>query len=359
MSLDTDRVLDDPETGVEEPSLRDELSAAFAEASDDAGAAPSALAATAESRARDEQGRFAPRADGQAQSTEPRTPQAPAAPANAQAAPAEAVQTSGPPPSWSAAAKAEFDKLSPVLKQEVLKREADIERGRAQWQQGAERLNRLDAVLAPHRERIAASGASDDQVIASYFEAERQLRTDPVNAIASLARSYGVDLRVFGNGQAQQPQQAQLSPELQRIAQQVDALTNAQVQQQRQAQESERNQVMTHIQSFASDPANLYFDNVAEKMAALLKSGQAKDLPDAYQQATWADPQIRPLLLQQQAGAQATQTAEAARAKAAQARRASGSVTGSPAPGASPARGGQNPNASVRDDLMAAFSEHA
>lgn len=361
----TDTTVIEDEGQGEDLSLREELAAALATDTNSAqeSAAPAPAAAeppASDGRARDEHGRFAPKEGVQAAQsipTEPKTLQAPAAAAEG---PQAQQQPSGPPASWSAAAKADFGTLPEHIRQEVLKREADIQRGLAQQQSGAERLNRLTALFQPRAEKLRMAGVTEDQAIGQLLAAQDYLERDPVNAISYLARSYGVDLRVFGQGQGQQqPQEAQLPPVVQQLAQQVQALTNAHAQQQQQAQESQRGQYIGQVQAFATDPANLYFENVREKMAALIQTGAAKDLPDAYQQATWADPEIRPLLLKQQAEAQAAQTAEAARAKAAQARRASGSVTGSPAPGASPARGSQNPNASLRDDLTAAFAEHA
>ncbi len=107
--------------------------------------------------------------------------------------------------------------------------------------------------------------------------------------------------------------------------------------------------------AFKSDPGNLSFENVQERMIALLQSRTAKDFADAYQQAIWSDPDVRQALLRQ--SQQQGQASDAVRAKAAQARHASGSITGSPSPGPRPGRGGPAP--SLRDELMSAWTQHA
>ena len=275
--------------------------------------------------------------------------------------PAGEGKTIAPPSSWSATAKAEFAKLPEVIRQEVLKREADIERGKAQWDQKAARLNRLDAVLAPRTERFRLAGIDEAHAVQALLAAQDLLERDPVSGLSYLARQYGVDLRRSAQppGPGQQPPQgrAQLPPELRRIAEEVQTLKGVFAQQQNAAEHARRSESLTHVQGFAADPSRLYFENVREAMAGLLRAGRASDLDDAYQQATWSDPEIRALFLREQAGQAQLQARGAASAKVADARRASGSVTGSPSPGATPGR--TSPTATLRDELEAAFRDHA
>ena len=90
-------------------------------------------------------------------------------------------------------------------------------------------------------------------------------------------------------------------------------------------------------------------------MGQLMESGHAKTMDEAYEMATWANPAIRSSLL-------ATQAEEADRKKAAEVERARNaqraSITGSPVPGAASLNGSGNPNASIREDLLAAVRQH-
>ena len=351
-------------------SLREELANALADAGEGAAAADSPPAAAAPMRdapTRDATGRFA-RADN------PSTPAKAGAEPNAHRASgepvaAEAARTIAPPPSWSAAAKADFDKLPDHIRKEVLKREADIERGKAQWQSGAERLNRLDAILGPRTDQIRMRGLDEAQAIQALFAAQDMLDRDPVEGLRHIARTYGVDPRAlamppaFAGVTAPQqpggpmPPQAQPPAQLAALARDVETLKDALAQQRESAEAAQKAGLQDQIAAFSADPANLYFENVRERMSALLRADAAKDVADAYQQAIWADPDVRQVLLRQEAETRQATASDAARAKAAQARHASGSVIGSPSPGASPGRGGPAPT--LRDELMSAWTQHA
>lgn len=346
----------DDEPDAKAPSLRETLAAAMAEAGD--GAVDQSASGAA---ARDAQGRFAKAGQGADASaartpstTEPKTP----GPQDEPSAGDPPARTIAPPPSWSAAAKADFDKLPQHIQNEVLKREADIERGKAQWDQKAQRLNRLDAVLQPRSERFRLSGIDEATALQALFAAQDYLERDPAGGLTYLARQYGIDPSALARQSGRQPQTgARPDPHFQALAREVETLKGALAQQQRRAQDAERSGYLDHVHAFASDPANLYFENVRERMSRLLKAGTARDLPEAYQQAVWADPDIRPILLRQQEERYRAEAQDAARAKAAQARHASGSVTGSPAPGLAPGRAGPAPT--LREELLNAWSQHA
>ena len=346
----------------EDLSLREELANALADAGEGAAAADSPPAAAAPGRdapQRDATGRFS-RA-GRAETSSPHEPEAPSAAEGPEAA--EAARATAPPASWSAAAKADFMSLPDHIRKEVQKREADMERGRAQWQSGAERLNRLDAILGPRSDMIRLRGMDEAQAIQVLFAAQDILERNPIEGLRHLARNYGVDLRALASAGAQQQPggpmaaQAQLPAPLAGLAHEVQTLKGALAQQQQRIEEAKQAEMSSQFEAFATDPAHLYFENVRDRMYALLRAGAARDFADAYQQAAWADPEVRQALLRQQAETRQARSSDAARAKAAQARHASGSITGSPFPGSSPGRGGPAP--SLRDELMSAWTQHA
>lgn len=340
-------LIDEP---VEELSLRDDLAAAIEEhgGMDPEPAPVAAAAAPTQDRVRAPDGKFAKA--GEAAQIQPKTEPLTSRPATE--APKAPI---GAPVSWTAAAKADFDKLPEHIKSEVLKREADIETGLAQQQQGAQRLNRLDEILAPRRERFQLAGIDEVAAVRALFAAQDLLERDPVNALMFLARQSGVDFRGLVQRMAgQQPQQAQLPPQFQPLLQQVQTLTDTVAQQQQAAEQAKLSGYKDQVRAFGEDPKNVYFENVRAKMGTLIRTGQAASIEDAYAQATWSDPEIRPLLLRQQTEEQQAKARTNASAKATEARRASGSVIGSPTPGATPGRGGPAPT--LRDELQAAFN---
>lgn len=332
-----------------QPSVHDSLSAAFdasvGDVGQEAAQAPQQAAQTPpegeteEARAervRDEAGRFA---------KAPETGQSPPQTPEAGAEPQEAIR---PPASWSAAAKADFATLPPHIQQEVMRREKNIEVGSAQWNDKARRLNEYDTVLAPVRDRLSLNGVSEPQYISSLVAADNLLRNDPIRGIAEIARLYGIPAQSLGQviGQAQTPQD-QIPPYLQPLVQEVSALKQSLTAQQQAYETAEKQQALAEVQAFAANPKNTYFENVRPQIAAFIQANPQATLAQAYEAACWAHPEVRPLLIAEQARTQAAAETEKARAKAQAARTAGVSVTGAPGSG-SPVGA---PSQSVRDTL--------
>jgi hypothetical protein len=348
--------------GGEELSLRDSLSEAFEAAKGGEGegstpaAAPETPAPAPRADGRDANGRFTPRsAEPAAQPAQGAQSSTPAAPEASQPAPSASPEPIQPPASWSAPAKAAFNALPPIVQQEIAKREADVNRGFEDRAAQLKRFEPLEQILQPRRDALAARGVSEVDFVKTLFAASDWIDRDPVGALRELMRQKGVTLQHLGvQAPGQQPQAAQLSPEVRTLAQQVNQL-QTQLSQRDQAERSQRqNAVLTEIQTFASDPANLYFANVRDDMIALLQSGRASDLKDAYDKAVWANPETRTLLQADAAKKAEAERLNAQRQATSGARRAAGSVTGAPNPGSGPAGAGQS-NRTLREELAESF----
>lgn len=283
----------------------------------------------AEARARDETGRFAKGAK--------EVQAAPASPVVAEP-PQEAIR---PPATWSATAKAEFSKLPPIVQQEVLKREKDIDNGRAQWDQKGERLNKIDAFMAPHRDRLALAGTDEISFLGALVKADEMLRTNPQQAIVQIAAMYGLNL---GQPGAQQPQGAPALQTPEAIQQIVDQQVQAALA--KRSEEQERATYASEWETFRTSPEHPYAENVKQAMAALLRQDQAPDLKTAYDMACWANPEVRTLLLAQHAKPQVASPSSPAGL----------SVTGARSNGQI-AHIAASSNASIEDDVRAAMQE--
>jgi len=247
------------------------------------------------------------------------------------------------PASWSPAAKATFDKLPPEVQQAVAKREQEIDHGLRRKSEEVKRYEPLEQVLAPRRAQWAAQGMDEVHAVKTLLAAQDLLEKNPMQGLEFLARSYGVNLNTAQpQGQPYQAQPARDShPEIAALKQQLQVL-------QSQVQTAQTAPIVSQIDAFQNDPANLYFENVRDDMAVLLHNGKASDLKEAYEMACWMRPDIRPFLQTAQAPAAPVQD------KAAQARRAAVSVTGSPGQTRIP-----KSNGSIEDDIRAAFEEVA
>lgn len=247
------------------------------------------------------------------------------------------------PASWSPAAKATFDKLPPEVQQAVAKREQEIDHGLRRKSEEVKRYEPLEQLIAPRRALWAAQGMDEASAIKTLLAAQDLLEKDPRQGLEFLARSYGVNLNTAQpQGQPRQAQPAPDShPEIAALKQQLQVL-------QSQVQTAQTAPIVSQIDAFQNDPANLYFENVRDDMAVLLHNGKASDLKEAYDMACWMRPDIRPFLQTTQAPAAPVQD------KAAQARKAAVSVTGSPGQSRIP-----KSNGTIEDDIRAAFEEVA
>lgn len=284
-----------------------------------------------------------------------------------------------PPATWSPAAKSAFLDASPVVQQEVLKREGDLETAMRNWQSKGERLNKIDAVIAPRRDKWALGGADEVTGIQRLIAAEDYLEKNPSDGIRYLAQQYGVNLADLARGpgysgqpngapvytaqpgqaqpvaQAQQPLQlATLPPELQGLLQKVATLEQSLTQQQQRDAEAKQSTFMAEVAAFAAQPGRTYFPDLAEDIILLLENNRAKDLPQAYDMAAHMRPDIRALILADESRAAQAKATTAQRAKASDAQRSAGSVTGSPGPGESAVSVGPAP--SLREEIKRSMS---
>lgn len=318
-------VTDREDTGapVEPISIRDSLVKAAAEFDTDEQKAE---------RARDEAGRFAARSDTPAKTGEQLVKAVePAAPPATVATPAVAAPVLAPPSSWAPEAKAEFANASPVMQAAIAKREEEVAKGFEKYQdfKGLEEFTPL----------VKQHGTTHAEVMKRAIGWEHAIQADPVNAVKYAAHIAGVDITVNGVRQPQQqaaPQQAQQQPV--NVEQTVEQILR-------------KRETESQISAFLSDPANPHAEAVLDDMVALINTGRAKTIKDAYDSACWMRPDIRPQLLNQAAPATTTPKAPSAD----QARRASKSITGSSAPGPSK-DAGVSASSSIRDTLKQAMA---
>lgn len=264
-------------------------------------------------------------------------------------------KTSKAPNSWTSTEKAEWDKLTPAAKAAVERREAEVERGFTKHDEERNLGKAMREVVSPYMPIITAEGGNPVSAVKELLNTAYILRTAPVAQKTALfhqlAKQYGVDLSQ-NNTQAAQPDQVlaqtqqQLAELRQQIAQQPQVFR----------QQQETMVLQSTIDAFAADPKNVHFDTLKPVMASLLQSGQAKDLQDAYDKASWANPDIRTSILEEQRASENAKLISQKTVKTNQAKKASASLTGSP--GVTPVANGAS-TASIRDALSDAWDAHA
>lgn len=239
-------------------------------------------------------------ADESAVAVEPATPD-PAAEAAAAAAAAEAAKkpltdADKAPTSWKGPLQTKFAALDPEVKAEIHRRENDFHKGLNELKPLANVGKLLHAEIAPYAAMIAEYKLSPQQVIRDLFQTASTLRggtqAQKIAVMRGLAKEYSIDLNsvvpteheLAAAAAAPQP-----DPEVPVLRQQLQA-TQDQIKQFRETQLAE---MKAETDAFAQAPGHEHFEEVKAEMAALLESGTAKSLQEAYDNAIWAKPSVR------------------------------------------------------------------
>lgn len=204
------------------------------------------------------------------------------------------------PDTWSNAVKAQYDALPPEVKAEVHKREEDMWKGIEQYKGAANFARGVAEVLAPVYEDLKANNVTPQTFVNNLTQAHVALANQSrpaaeraVMAAAYLEQNYGIKLVPAADDGSPiepayvDPQVKGLQDEISRLKSRLDgADTNAAQQQ--------RSKVTSELETFASDPANPYFYEVADDIAVLIRgSGGQMKLKDAYDKAVYANPVTR------------------------------------------------------------------
>lgn len=272
---------------------------------------PEVAEETTEERAellRDEKGRFA-RAQEDAPAEEVAEPVA----ETEEVAPAPVKPAPG---SWPKEMKERFGSLPAEVQDYVLQREADVSRSINQFSVKAKAYDQIAGVLSPYEPILRADGLEPVGVINGLMQTYYQLRNgapqQKAAALAQLADQFGVDLG-HTSQDGQQPGNSAYDPQ---VYDKLAKLEQAMLRRQYAEQQAQEQEVYTTIEQFRANAP--HFEAVKAHMGALLANGAAKDMQDAYDQACWANPEVRATLLHEQEAKrraeQAKVTAEAKKA---------------------------------------------
>ena len=223
------------------------------------------------------------------------------------------------PSSWKPTARAEFEKLSPLIKAEIHRRESDFMAGHSQLLPDAQLGKSLRDVMAPYQMLIQSEGGTPETTVRDLLRTAAVFRTGSVEqkyqALAGVAQKFGLDITVFGRQQGQvqtgqqgQSQQPFRDPRVDQILAQQQRDT---VQRQQREQAEMENTVtgwMNEVDA-QGNPTRPYIGDVITDMSALIPQikqsnpalTNAQALEEAYNRAIWANPEIRTLLQQKAA----------------------------------------------------------
>ena len=218
------------------------------------------------------------------------------------------------PSTWKKDASAEFAALSPVVKSEIHRREEDFHRGIEQYREMAGIGQTLDKVIQPYANDIRGAGTNAPTLINDLLQTQKTLHAgspqEKAAVVARILREYQIDTDTV-NQLLEQPAPPPTDPQLANLTTTVQSL-------QQQLSQSQMAPFISQVDAFMDDPKNEYAETLQDDMQALLSTGRAKDLKDAYDKAKWANPDVRAKLMAKQQEDERKQKA----VKAAEAKRA-------------------------------------
>jgi hypothetical protein len=233
-----------------------------------------------------------------------------------------------PPSTWKPAARAEWDKLTPAIRAEIHRREADFQQGQAQLLPDARLGADIRSTIEPYRMMIEAEGGTPVRAVADLLRTAAIFRVgteqQKYQAVAQIARQFGIDLRRFAQATGT-PAPAGTAPPQPLRDPRVDQLLAREQQAEQRRTAAEQAQVEAATTRWINEldasgnPKREYLGDVMQEMMALVPQIRQADpslshsqvLDAAYDRATWAHPEVRTLLAQkQQAELEAQRRAE-------------------------------------------------
>jgi len=313
-------------------------------------AEPAAPASAEKPRAPD--GKFvaakdAPKSAAPAKADTPTTPATAAAPEQEAAEPPlrfgkVEVDLTRPPSSWKPAAKVAWAALPDEVRKEIYRRETDFSNTvlNGPLKESADFGKSVRQVIEPYRGMIEAEGGTPERAVADLLKTAQLFRTAPqatkLQALFQIDQQFGAGLAQYVQSEiarhagqagltAPQPQtggQAQVpfvDPRVDQILQSLQAQERARAQEEEKAS----NAAVDAFFTAKDDKGQLLYpfvDNVLDDMTARVSIirrnnpgiEHASALKKGYEEAVWANPETRDVLIRQQQ-AQAAAPAEALR----------------------------------------------
>jgi hypothetical protein len=264
------------------------------------------------------------------------------------------------PQSWKGQAKGEWAQLPLHVRQEVQRREMEINRALQDSAPARQFQQQFEKTVAPYVARMQAIGVQHPmEAVQHLLQADYTLSTAPKAQRAALMakyiKDYDIDVVELDNalvGAAPQQQPSGM-PDIQALVQQQLQQALAPMYQQQAAQRQAAQEKINHtVETMSLDPKYPHFDEVRMDMADLIdsraKRGIDLSLEDAYSMAVRMNPEVNAQMAQQNT----LQSANQQHQQAIRAKNAASSITGSPASGGSMNLVGDG---SLRGALEAAF----
>ena len=196
----------------------------------------------------------------------------------------EAPQIKPPPKSWSKDMHEEWSKLTPKAQDYYEQREKQMLDGLEQYKGDATYAKQLRDIITPYEPMLRAQGINQTEAIQYLMNAHYRLTNGSIDERRQVYQQLGEQL---GFVQQAAADQAPVDPTVRQLQKTVEQLQSERQMEVRAAQQREHESNVRQIETFAADPANVYFNEVANDMLPLVNAGMK--LEEAYKKAVWAN----------------------------------------------------------------------
>jgi len=263
------------------------------------------------------------------------------------------------PASWSPKAREGWDKLSSDAKNQVVKREQEVNDVLQDSAQARQLASQLHQMLSPHKEALIASGARNPiDAIGNLLQNEARLRVgSPVQkaaAVADMINQYGIDIGMLDNELSGSPQSQSPNASLESLIDERMAPMNQFLQQQQyqvQIQMDDSQNIATNSVNEFSKNAEFINDvrgDMANMMDLAASRHEEMPLQKAYEMACAMNPEVSTILKQRTEQQRILGNNDTMASK----KKAAASVTGSRG-----GAGGSSDNNSIRGLIDDAWAE--
>lgn len=200
------------------------------------------------------------------------------------------VEAKAAPKTWPKEMHEHWGKVPVEVQNYWETREKQMLDGLEQYKESANYGKQMRDAVTPYAQLIQAQGIDAPRAVNILLGAHAKLTygsaEEKTAYFKDLAKNYGINL-----GETAQSEQVEIDPVVKQLQNELNSIKQV-LHGSAQAQtNAERERIGKEVTSFASDPAHPYFDEVADDIVVMLKSGAS--LQDAYDKAVWANPATR------------------------------------------------------------------
>ena len=205
--------------------------------------------------------------------------------------PAEVPSVRTAPKTWPKEMHEHWSKLDPKVHDYLELREKQMLDGLTQYKDAATFAKSMHDVGTEFKQDLDFNKVDMPTAFKFLLNANRQLTTGPQESRIAAYRDLGHRLGLSGAATEQTDPNHVVDPAIKQLQDELYSIKSGLTAQQQAAHADAKGRVTKEVESFWSDPAHAYADEVASDMVPFIQSGAS--LQDAYDKAVWANPVTR------------------------------------------------------------------